>query len=150
MNTLYSIFKFIIGFLLALVLIAGASVAGALYFAAKLQQPPVRPTFPNDQPSPSAPAQSAQTTPPQPAPAPSPTPTPLAPGTYRAVVVQPIGLIVRDNPSRNADRIGGVGYQEEVIVLEETPNKDWQRVRVLGEENLEGWVIGGNTEAVAN
>ncbi|NJK76755.1 MAG: SH3 domain-containing protein, partial [Microcoleus sp. SU_5_6] len=32
MNALYSAFKFLVGFLLAIVLLAGASVAAALYF----------------------------------------------------------------------------------------------------------------------
>ncbi len=48
MNSVYSVFKFLVGFLLAIVLMAGASVAAALYFAAKLTTLPERPVFPND------------------------------------------------------------------------------------------------------
>ncbi len=63
------------------------------------------------------------------------------------MVTQPIGLILRDSPDRDANRIGGVGYKEKVVVLEDTPDKEWQRVRVE-QGDREGWVKGGNTERV--
>ena len=144
--SLYNLFKFLVGFFLAIVILAGASVAAALYFAARLTELPERPTFANDTP------QAAQTAnnEPKPSPSPTPTPTPEAPklpeGAYRAVVVQPIGLILRDSPSYEASRIGGVGYEENVIVLEESEDKNWQRVQVEEDSNRVGWVKGGNTE----
>ncbi len=148
---LYGVFKFLVGFFLAIVILAGASVAAALYFAARLTELPERPTFPNDQPM--AKTNKPNTTSAaKPSPTPSPTPTPkveqLEPGAYRATVTQPIGLILRDSPSVEANRIGGVAYQEEVIVLGESENKQWQRVRVAQDNDRTGWVKGGNTEKI--
>lgn len=148
--SLSGLFKFIIGFFLAIVLLAGASVAAALYFAAKLTALPEKPIFPNDKPA----TQSVSTKPtpvakssPVALTSESPAPKPLEPGAYRAIVTQPIGLILRDSPNRDANRIGGVGYQERVVVLEETADKEWQKVRVEPGDR-DGWVKGGNTERV--
>jgi hypothetical protein len=150
MNSLYSVFKFLVGFLLAIVLMAGASVAAALYFAAKLTTVPERPVFPNDKTpveiAGAAPKSTAQASPVSTS-SDAPSPKPLEPGAYRALVTQPIGLILRDTGSRDSNRIGGVGYKEKVVVLEESPDKEWQRIRVE-DGNREGWVKGGNTEKV--
>ncbi|WP_238987126.1 SH3 domain-containing protein [Lyngbya aestuarii] len=146
--SLYNLLKFLVGFFLAIVILAGASVAAALYFAARLTELPERPTFEND----TSPTAQTASTPPKPT-TPKPTPTPpaapkLPEGAYRAVVVQPIGLILRDSPSFEATRIGGVGYEEKVIVLEESEDKNWQRVQAEEDSNRVGWVKGGNTEAL--
>ncbi|MEG4170055.1 MULTISPECIES: SH3 domain-containing protein [unclassified Microcoleus] len=150
MNTVYSVFKFLVGFLLAIVLMAGASVAAALYFAAKLTTIPEKPVFPNDktpaQVAGAAPQSTAQASPVSTS-SDAPSPKPLEPGAYRAMVTQPIGLILRDSGNRDSNRIGGVGYKEKVVVLEESPDKEWQRIRVE-DGNREGWVKGGNTEKV--
>ncbi|WP_341733303.1 SH3 domain-containing protein [Microcoleus sp. EPA2] len=148
MNSLYSFFKFLVGFLLAIVLMAGASVAAALYFAAKLTTIPERPVFPNDkkvvQIANAKPTSTAKASPVSES-SDTPSPKPLEPGAYRALVTQPIGLILRDSANRDANRIGGVGYNEKVVVLEDSPDKEWQRIRVE-DGNREGWVKGGNTE----
>lgn len=130
----YGFFKFLVGFILAVLLLTGASVSAVLYFAAKLSIPPEKPTFANEQP---VAAKATQVT---------ATNNGLEPGAYRAVVVEPIGLILRDTPSRNSNRIGGISYREEVVVLEETSDKRWQRVRVDDDSDRIGWVSGGNTE----
>jgi uncharacterized protein YgiM (DUF1202 family) len=146
--SLSGIFNFIIGFLLAIVLLTGASVAAALYFAAKLTATPERPTFPNEvQSSPSVIKKSKPivNASPEVTPSESPTPKPLESGAYRAIVTQPVGLILRDSPTRESNRIGGIAYKEKVVVLEDTPDKEWQRVRIE-DGDREGWVKGGNTE----
>jgi len=143
---LYGIFKFLVGFILALLILAGASIAAALYFAARLTELPERPTFSNDEPVATAASTAAEPAA-NPTPAPEPTPE-LEEGAYRAIVVQPIGLILRDSPSLDANRIGGIGYEEEVIVLEESADQAWQRVRVPDDDERTGWVKGGNTEAI--
>ncbi|WP_202220238.1 SH3 domain-containing protein [Okeania sp. KiyG1] len=136
----YSLFKFLVGFILAILLLAGASAAAVLYFAAKLTRMPEKPIFTNEKPI----AQKVSTS------SPGATNTNLSnqldPGAYRAIVVEPIGLILRDTPSRDANRIGGISYQEKVIVLEESSDKRWQKVRVDDGSNRTGWVSGGNTE----
>ncbi|MGD1711889.1 SH3 domain-containing protein [Dapis sp. BLCC M172] len=142
---LYGFFKFLVGFILAILLLAGASAAAVLYFAAKLTRMPEKPIFQNEKPV----VQKVSTSP-QPTVATSSTKSAneneLAPGTYRAIVVEPIGLILRDTPSRNSNRIGGISYREEVIVLEESSDKRWQKVRVDDGSDRIGWVSGGNTE----
>ena len=136
----YSFFKFLVGFILAILLLTGASVAAALYFAAKLTKTPEKPIFTNEKPI----AQKVSTS------SSGATNTNLSnqldPGAYKAIVVEPIGLILRDTPSRDANRIGGISYKEKVIVLEESSDKRWQKVRVDDGSNRTGWVSGGNTE----
>jgi hypothetical protein len=150
MNGLYSVFKFLVGVLLAIVLLAGASVAAALYFAAKLTTVPEKPVFPNDKTAveiAGAEPKSTATASPVSVSSDAPSPAPLEPGAYRAVVTQPIGLILRDTANRDSNRIGGVGYKEKVVVLEDSPDKEWQRIRIE-DGSREGWVKGGNTEKV--
>lgn len=150
----YNFFKFIVGFLLAIIIMAGASLAAALYFAAKLTALPEKPVFPNDKPLKKTPDKNQKKVASKPASIPSPkgneTPSikPLEPGAYRAMVIQPIGLVIRENPNQDGNRLGGVSYREEVIVLEETSDKKWQRVR-LPEGDLQGWIKGGNIEPLS-
>lgn len=125
-------------------------MAAALYFAAKLTTIPERPVFPNDkkvvQIANAKPTSTAKASPVSES-SDTPSPKPLEPGAYRALVTQPIGLILRDSANRDANRIGGVGYNEKVVVLEDSADKEWQRIRVE-DGNREGWVKGGNTEKV--
>lgn len=147
MTNIYNIFKILVGVFLAVLILAGATVAAALYFAARLTELPERPTYPNDQPL--AKTNQAKTaTPPKPTSTPTPKAEELEPGAYRAIVTQPIGLILRDSPSVDANRIGGVAYQEEVIVLKDSEDKQWQQVRVAQDNDRTGWVKGGNTEKI--
>ena len=146
----YSLFKFLVGFILAILLLAGASAAAVLYFAAKLTRLPEKPIFPNEKPV----AQKVSTSPKpnssaQPISSPNTTSSnQLEPGAYKAFVAEPIGLILRDTPNRDANRIGGISYKEEVVVLEETSDKRWQKVRVNDGSDRTGWISGGNTEPI--
>ncbi|MGK7918814.1 MAG: SH3 domain-containing protein [Trichodesmium sp.] len=135
---LYGLFKFLVGFILAILLLAGASAAAVLYFAAKLTRMPEKPIYTNEKPVVQKVSTSETTN--------KKSPDGLEPGTYKAIVSEPIGLIIRDTPSRDANRIGGVSYQEEVIVLEESSDKRWQKIRVNDGSDRMGWVSGGNTE----
>jgi hypothetical protein len=58
-------------------------------------------------------------------------------------------LSLRAEPDSNAATIGGIAYDNEIIVLEETSDKKWQKVRIPWSEQ-EGWVRGGNTEKISN
>jgi hypothetical protein len=159
MNIFSGLIKFLIGFLLALAILAGGSVAAGLYFVTRLTELPPRPVFDNEQPVSN---KSAAKSPPKPG---SPTPaakqntpansssnstensTTLPPGSYRARVIWQDGLILRDRPSFDAKSIGGVDFNKNVIVLETTSDKEWEKLRVEG-GNQEGWVKGGNTEKI--
>ncbi|MBF2036655.1 MAG: SH3 domain-containing protein [Leptolyngbyaceae cyanobacterium T60_A2020_046] len=149
---LLGVSKLVIGVTLALFLLSLAGVATARYFMARLSVLPPRPAFSNDNPSGSAPPTS-----PSPAPeaaTPAPTPEPAAapveekpPGSYDAIVVQPVGLILRSGPGTNFDRMGGVDNQDRILVLKTSDDGQWLNIRIP-DTGQEGWVKAGNTRAV--
>jgi hypothetical protein len=53
--------------------------------------------------------------------------------------------VLRQNPNRESARLGGLEYDDEVTVLEKSPDGEWIRVR-LQDSDIEGWVKAGNTE----
>jgi hypothetical protein len=162
-----NIFKFILGISLALTILVGGGVATALYFMNRTSAPPPKPMFANDSPTfkkknPKAVASKSTTKKPnsqsQPkveaSAQPTPTETPkaeeapkeLPPGAYRARVTWPQGLILRAQAQSEAERIGGVGANARIIVLEQ--NGGWQKIRLVGSDQ-EGWVKAGNTRKVS-
>jgi len=155
--SLSGIAKFIIGFILGIVILLAGGAAVGYYFFTKLSVNPAKPIFAEEQAkssgkSPDAakkPAASPQKPKPSPSPTPSESPEPeaLPPGAYEARVTWPEGLSLRDSPSLNANRIGGIAYNKEIIILKESDDKKWQRVRLSGSEQ-EGWVKAGNVERV--
>lgn len=72
----------------------------------------------------------------------------LPPNAYRAEVTWPQGLSLRAEPSINAGRVGGVGYNSELIILEDTADGMWQKVRIPW-SGQEGWVKAGNTQRLS-
>ncbi|MEX0269516.1 SH3 domain-containing protein [Leptolyngbyaceae cyanobacterium UHCC 1019] len=134
------------GCLVAIALIAGGGFLAAQYLITQFTTPPPKPMFPNDKPSPKPPPAAIAPKPTQPQPTPSATPSPKPSATgYSAKITLSEGLNIRSNPSVDAERVGGIDFDEEVIVLEETPNQEWQRVR-LKTSNVEGWIKSGHTE----
>ncbi|PHK16786.1 peptide-binding protein, partial [Nostoc linckia z13] len=75
----------------------------------------------------------------------TPSPTPLPSGAYRGRVTWAEGLSLRAQPNQDGERIGGVGFNQKIIVLEESEDKAWQKIR-LEDSGQEGWVKAGNTE----
>ncbi|WP_392535454.1 SH3 domain-containing protein [Nostoc sp. C117] len=163
--------KFLLGFFLAIAVLIGGGVAVGLYFMNRTGIPPAKPVFSNDSPSVKAQApkgteagdkptlthstqsQSSpnSTSTPTPAESPKPTPTPstkpLPSGAYRGRVSWAEGLSLRKEPNQDAERIGGVGFNQKIIILEESQDKAWQKIR-LEDSEQEGWVKAGNTEKV--
>ncbi|MEH2362299.1 SH3 domain-containing protein [Nostoc sp.] len=158
--------KFILGFLLAIAVLIGGGVAVALYFMNRTGIPPAKPVFSNDSPSVKAQApkatepgggkptlkartqaQSSPSSAPTESPKATPSPKPLPSGAYRGRVSWREGLSLRSQPNQEAERIGGVGFNQKIIVLEENEDKSWQKIRLEGSEQ-EGWVKAGNTEKV--
>ncbi|MFN6497648.1 MAG: SH3 domain-containing protein [Nostoc sp. DedQUE01] len=158
--------KYILGFFLAIAVLIGSGVAVALYFMNRTGIPPAKPIFSNDSPSVKAQAPKATepggkptSTPtstkspssPTPTPTstespqPTPSPTPLPSGAYRGRVSWADGLSLRAQPNQDAERIGGVSFNQKIIVLEESEDKAWQKIR-LEDSGQEGWVKAGNTE----
>lgn len=141
--------KLTLGMFLAFVLLSLTGVATARYFMAKLSVLPPRPVFEND----AALQVEAANAPPAPQPVSDVAPpvTPPAeerpPDSYVAVVVQPIGLVVRSGPGAENPQLGGVDFQEQVLVLQTDDSGNWMKIRVR-ETGQEGWVKAGNTETV--
>ncbi|WP_445924974.1 SH3 domain-containing protein [Leptodesmis sp.] len=117
---------------------------------AQFTTPPPKPIFPNDnpkpQPSPKTAASPPATQPASPAPSPSPSisPSPQASG-YKARIVLDNGLNVREQPNAESSRIAGVDYDQQVTVLEESPDKEWQKIRTEP-DGVVGWIKSGYTE----
>lgn len=146
------------GFLLAIGLIVGGGYLTTQFVIAKFTELPPRPSFPNDKPSsnpakPTAkPAASQPKASPVVAVSPSPTPTPSATASPKADgnlvrITLSSGLNMREDPSVESGRIGGVDYNETVTVLETSSDQEWQKVR-LEKSGLEGWIKSGYTEPV--
>ncbi len=147
--------KFIIGFFLAIVLLAVGGGATAYYFLTKLSTPPPKPVYANDKPEVKAKASpgavkttSASSAQPNPTPTPSAAPAKvLEPGAYTARVTWREGLSLREAPTLEANRVGGVGYNQRIVVIKESDDKRWQQIR-LEEGEQQGWIKAGNIERV--
>lgn len=141
--------KLTLGVVLAFVLLSLTGVATARYFMAKLSVLPPRPVYENDvalQAEATDSQTDSQAVPTAPAEA-EPPAEELPPDSYVAVVVQPIGLVMRSGPGAENPQLGGVDYQEEVLVLENDESGAWMKVRIR-ETGQEGWVKSGNTQNV--
>jgi uncharacterized protein YgiM (DUF1202 family) len=163
--------KLILGMAIALALLSMAGVATARYFMARLAVLPPKPLYgaevpasppPDPAAAPDAAADAPAAPPPEAAAAPAAVPAAapaaepaaesaeapvaeaLPPGSYRAVVSQPIGLIVRSGPGTEHGQVGGVNHNAELVVLEEPAGQGWIKVRVAS-TGAEGWVKAGNT-----
>ncbi|MGI8936103.1 SH3 domain-containing protein [Leptolyngbya sp. BC1307] len=140
-NFLLGLSKFVLGIILAMLVVSLAGLSMARYFMTRLAEPPERPTYDNDLPE--TPPDAAE----PPADSPAATETPeteadetLAEGAYRAVVTQPVGLIVRAGPGPDYEQIGGLEYQASVVILSE--DSGWLEVQLSGGQ--EGWIKEGN------
>ena len=145
--------KVLLGVILAIAILLGGGVATVLYFMLKGSSSPPKPIFANDKPS-----VTGQRSPTSNTAKPTSQPTtgnltdtpatkPLAPGTYKARVTWSDGLSLRSEPNLDAEKVGGAAYNEQVIVLGESADKYWQRVR-LENGDEEGWIKAGNTQKV--
>ncbi len=149
--------KFLLGVTLAIAIMLGGGVVVALYFMYKVTTPPAKPVFANDKVTVKA-QTPPSSNPPQPTPSPaaqssaeatsgeSSSANPLEPGAYKARVAWNEGLILRSEPNLDAERIGGLEHDQRIVVLEESADKKWQRVRL--EDGGEGWIKAGNIERV--
>ncbi|MBD2664659.1 hypothetical protein B6N60_01936 [Richelia sinica FACHB-800] len=160
--------KFIIGVFLAMVVLLAGGVTVALYFMNRTAIPPAKPMFANDYPAqpkkpkgavaknppspkPEATAASSPSpspspiTEPSPSPSPSPSPDALPPGAYRGQVTWPQGLSLRSEPKSDAERVGGVGGNQKIIVLEASADQAWLKIQVEGGTQT-GWVKAGNIQ----
>ncbi len=151
--SLSGIAKFILGFFLGIFLLASSGAATAFYLWTKLSAIPPKPIFAEEQQKASPAAKktnSLKASKSQASKQPTPRESPrqeLPPGAYKARVSWQEGLIVRAEPTLEAERIGGLAFNQEVFILKESGDKRWQKVR-LAEGELEGWIKAGNIERV--
>lgn len=148
-----NLLQFILGFIIGVVLLGGGSAAAVYYLFIRMPPPP-KPVFAEEQKKPATQAKAQK----------SPTAgkttekqasteqeqqqeETLEPGTYKARVTWSSGLSLRDNPGQDATRIGGIPYKGEIIVLKESDDKQWQKVRLAG-GTQEGWIKAGNIEKI--
>lgn len=158
--------QFILGFVLGISIIAGTS--GAIIFAyyAKMSKLPKKPVFSTatqtapqadiEPIEPSKPLESTISDNPELKTEPETPSTEenqdseseLPPNAYRAVVTWPEGLSLRAEPDADAERIGGIENKATIIILEDSADGRWQRVR-LPWNDREGWIKGGNIEKIS-
>ncbi|WP_017305806.1 SH3 domain-containing protein [Spirulina subsalsa] len=153
--------QFFLGIFSGLILFGISGFIAGYYVLSGMTSTPARPIFPEERPQPSpspspSPSPAAQTPPSPAAPAPQPSPEPqaaepetetLEPGAYRARVNWPDGLSLRATGADDAERIGGVAYNQEMIVLRTSSDGRWQEVRLPG-SNQRGWVKSGNADRI--
>jgi hypothetical protein len=152
--------KIVSGFLLAFALVAGLGFFASQRLIDQFTTPPPKPVFPNDnpkpQPSPKAgmnpdatkAAAASQPASPTPTPSPVDSPSPQAtPPGYKARIVINNGLNMREQPNVESSRVGGVDYDQQVTILEESPDKEWQKIRIEPDGPV-GWIKSGYTERV--
>lgn len=174
LKRLSSTAQFILGFILGISLIAGISGALVFAYYTKMSVQPKKPVFsestvtPEDSPDTIESATDIEplesnTTPDEVATEPATdqaktaqtvaekpkqqvnTEETLPPNAYRAVVTWPQGLSLRAEPDVNAGRVGGIETKASIIILEDSADGKWQRVK-LPWSGQEGWVKGGNTK----
>ena len=123
----------------------GAIVAtGWYYIILPYQKHPQKPAFSNDlkaAPLPTSPIASMKV-PPMPQPTVKAKPK-ATDAKYQGKVNASIGLVFRADPNQSAKNVGGADFNTKVVVIRETPARDWVYVR---NENTkeEGWVRTGN------
>ncbi len=173
-NIVSSIFQFLLGFVLGVTLIAGVGAGIAyFYFTRMSSHTPTKPVYEEEKPplpktpkdaisksnstvtseatkppeaKPEETAVAEPTPEPEPIPEPEPEPEPeLPPNAYYARVTWPQGLSLRAEPSLDAERVGGIGFNQRIIILEDSSDKKWQRIRIP-ESQREAWVKAGNVK----
>lgn len=153
-----NLLKLILGLLMAIAILIGSGMTVAFYFINRNLIPPPKPIFVNDRPSVPEPApeinqvtdvsdNNEDVNPETPEKTPEKTPEETLPeGAYRGRVTWAEGLSVRSEPSLDAPRVAGVGANEELIILAESEDKKWQKIRTQSQQ--EGWVRIGNTQRI--
>lgn len=158
-NFLLGLSKFVLGIILAMLIMSLAGLSMARYFMTRMVEQPERPTYENDLPEDKRSVASASDddVDSQPGPEvalpedePEPEPErereperddPPAQGD-RAYVNQPVGLILRSGPGTDYGNIGGLDFQESVDVIAEEDG--WLNVILSNGE--EGWIKDGNVD----
>ena len=149
--------QFILGFLIGIALIAGSAVGAAYYYFTKVSSKvPEKPVYPEESTTATVAQQPAEENESQldiesssNVDRPEPVTESIPPNAYYASVTWSEGLSLRAEPSIDAERIGGVGYNARILILEESADKRWQKIRIPG-SGQEGWVKAGNIKRASD
>ena len=138
------IFQFVLGFFLGIFILSTSALGVAYYLFTKMTVVPDKPTFPEEKTK----AVSAE----KPVEIETKTQsvfneTETELDTYRARVTWPQGLILRSKPTRQSVRLGAIGYNTEILVLQDSEDLEWQKIRQI-KPNQEGWIKSGNIEKI--
>ena len=153
-NFLLGLSKFVLGIILAMLIMSVAGLAMAKFFMSRIVELPERPVYDNDLPEDQRPRPTVAA--PEDAPetevvvgevedAEEPEDEDddaLPEGEYRAVVNQPVGLILRDGPGTSYAQIGGLDYQQSMVVFDE--DNGWLNVELSNGRT--GWIKDGNVD----
>ncbi len=132
MKPVVRVLQWLLGTFLGLGLFILVAAAIITPFVFNLLWPPPRPEVEAENPPLPAPPESPPNSP-------SPTPTPSPQPNPEGRVIYGDGLRLRDRPSREANALGGVAFDEVVTILERSEDGEWLKVRT--QNNLEGWVL---------
>lgn len=148
MRAPWKIAQFALGFILGMILFVGISGLAAYLFLSKLAKTPPKPVFADAVPpteveeleiqEATVETETVVSTPPEPEPEIE---------VYQARVTWSEGLTVRAEPDVNSERLGGVAYNQQLIVFADIQSEGWQKIKVP-DTNLEGWVKAGNLEKI--
>lgn len=147
-----SFFQFIVGFFLGVILFGAGIAGGAYFFLTSVATNPPKHLFAEEKPTPekketakAKPAVKKETPKAEEVKKqdPSSDTQKLPAGAYKAKVTWSTGLSLRAEPNTGAQRVGGVGYNAEIIILSTSADKQWQKVRIPS-SGEEGWVKSGN------
>ncbi|MGF1479442.1 MAG: SH3 domain-containing protein [Cyanophyceae cyanobacterium] len=150
-----SLIQFLLGFVFGVVLLAGGAAGTVYLFVNRLAEAPPKPVFPEEtaaeenEPPPETAVASTSIEPEalgESAP-PEPTEEELPSGAYRARVTWGQGLSLRAEPNPEAERVGGIGYNSEITILNNSEDQNWQYVRIPS-SGQEGWIKAGNVERI--
>lgn len=159
LSAISQLMQFILGFLLGVALIAAGAVGAAYYYFKKVSSTvPEKPIYPETvaetasdrsedvETQPELESESATDIEPGSATTPQEN---IPPNAYYANVTWSEGLSLRAEPDIDSDRIGGVGYNARILILEDSADKNWQKIRIPSSQQ-EGWVKAGNVRKAAN
>ncbi|BAY52473.1 hypothetical protein NIES2134_124570 [Thermostichus vulcanus NIES-2134] len=142
MKPVVRVLQWFLGTFLGLGLMTLVAAAMIMPLIFNLLWPPPRPQVEaHHLPPPTPPASSANS--PSASPEPSPTESPQPNPEGRVIYGE--GLRVRDRPSREANALGGVAFDEVVTILERSEDGEWLKIRT--KDNLEGWVLAFGVQA---
>ena len=137
-------FQFILGFFLGICILSGSAVGMAYYLFTKMTVVPTKPIFPEEK---TREISAKKTTEIDRKNTSAFNKTDNEANGYRAKVIWPQGLILRAQATTQSARLGAIAYNSEIIVIEESQDREWQKIREL-QTNRKGWIKSGNIEKI--